>query len=94
MQVASAQAALDSAYSVLGLVDASIATVAREHECAVLTDDLDLYLWLLRDAFRRSAYTEVVQLAATITLPDKMTPAQQKMIEISRTKIAPNPLDN
>ena len=49
MGVSSAQAALDPAYPVLGLVDASIATVAREHECAVLTDDLDLYLWLQRD---------------------------------------------
>jgi rRNA-processing protein FCF1 len=29
-----------------GLVDAAIASAAEKHECAVLTDDLDLYLAL------------------------------------------------
>jgi predicted nucleic acid-binding protein len=47
--VSSAQAVLDRTYPVLGLVDASIAAVAREYKCAVLTDDLDLYLSLQRD---------------------------------------------
>ncbi len=47
--IPSAHAALDSSYPVLGLADASIVAVAREHQCAVLTDDLDLYLWLQRD---------------------------------------------
>lgn len=47
--IPSAQATLHPTYSALGLVDSSIATVAREHECVVLTDDLDLYLWLQRD---------------------------------------------
>ena len=63
--VSSAQAALDPTYHALGLVDASIATAAREHKCAVLTDDLDLYLWLERDGIpvvnfthlRRSRFT-------------------------------------
>jgi predicted nucleic acid-binding protein len=47
--ISSAKAALDSAYSSLGLVDAAIGAVAREHKCTVLTDDLDLYLRLQRD---------------------------------------------
>jgi predicted nucleic acid-binding protein len=34
-------------YPALGLVDAAIATVARENDCAVLTDDLDLYVALI-----------------------------------------------
>ncbi|MGH9609586.1 MAG: PIN domain-containing protein [Bryobacteraceae bacterium] len=48
-QIASAQAAEDPVYETLGLVDAAIAAVARENKCAVLTDDLDLYLILQRD---------------------------------------------
>jgi hypothetical protein len=36
-------------YEGLGLVDAAIAAVARDHNCAVLTDDLDLYLSLSRE---------------------------------------------
>jgi len=47
--MASAHAATSSHYERLGLVDAAIATLAREHECAVLTDDLDLYLALSHD---------------------------------------------
>jgi len=44
--MASIRAADAKEYQNLGLVDAAIATVARENECAVLTDDLDLYLAL------------------------------------------------
>lgn len=57
--VPSAQAALHQTYSALGLVDASIATVAREHECAVLTDDLDLYLCLQRDGISAFNFTHL-----------------------------------
>jgi rRNA-processing protein FCF1 len=49
VMISSAQAAQDPAYLTLGLVDAAISTVAREYRCAVLTDDLDLYLRLQRD---------------------------------------------
>lgn len=48
-EIASARAAEDPLYQNLGLVDAAIAVVAREHRCTVLTDDLDLYLMLERD---------------------------------------------
>jgi predicted nucleic acid-binding protein len=40
----SVRAANDSLYPRLGLADASIAAVAREEKCTVLTEDLDLYL--------------------------------------------------
>jgi predicted nucleic acid-binding protein len=46
VEVSSVRAAQDLAYPALGLVDAAIAATAREHGCAVLTDDLDLYLRL------------------------------------------------
>jgi predicted nucleic acid-binding protein len=45
----SQQAAGDQLYEPLGLTDAAIGAVARAHNCAVLTDDLDLYLRLSRD---------------------------------------------
>jgi hypothetical protein len=47
--VPSAEAVLDPTFTALGLADASIATVARGHKCAVLTDDFELYLRLQRD---------------------------------------------
>jgi hypothetical protein len=47
--VSSACAAEDPVYQQLGLTDAAIGVVARTHRCAVLTDDLDLYLRLSRD---------------------------------------------
>lgn len=59
VRVSSAQAALHRTYSALGLVDASIATVARERECAVLIDDLDLYLWLQRDGVSAFNFTHL-----------------------------------
>ena len=39
----------EPSYWTLGLVDAAIASVAREHSWPVLTDDLDLYLRLQDD---------------------------------------------
>ena len=47
-EMTSVRAAEALEYERLGLVDAAIATVARENKCAVLTDDLDLYLALLK----------------------------------------------
>jgi hypothetical protein len=44
--IASADAAEHTFYPSLGLVDAAIGSVARIHNCTVLTDDLDLYLLL------------------------------------------------
>lgn len=41
----------------------------------------------MRDAFRSGAYNQVVQLADTLTLPDKMTTVQRRMIEIARARI-------
>ena len=55
----SAQAAEDSLYEGLGLVDAAIAAVAREHRCTVLTDDLDLYLMLQRDKLEAVNFTHL-----------------------------------
>lgn len=49
LEMPSLQAARHRLYEPLGLVDAAIATVARNYNCAVLTDDLDLYLSLSRE---------------------------------------------
>ena len=48
IQVSSGLAAEEALYETLGLADAAIGAVARGHHCAVLTDDLDLYLQLGR----------------------------------------------
>lgn len=48
-EMPSARAADDRLFVRLGLVDAAISAVARAHGCAVLTDDLDLYLELCRN---------------------------------------------
>ena len=48
-EMPSRRAAEDGLYENRGLVDAAIGAVARAHKCAVLTDDLDLYLLLSRD---------------------------------------------
>jgi len=45
-EMPSARAAQSPSYADLGLVDAAIASIADEHKCTVLTDDLDLYLAL------------------------------------------------
>jgi hypothetical protein len=47
--IPSAKAAEHDVYPKLGITDAAIATVAREHDCTVLTDDLDLFIWLSRE---------------------------------------------
>jgi hypothetical protein len=41
----------------------------------------------MRDAFRVGAYDQVVELAGTLTLPDKMTDTQRRMVEIAKAKI-------
>jgi predicted nucleic acid-binding protein len=46
--LSSVRAAKDSLYLRLGLTDAAIAAAAIEHDCTVLTDDLDLYVSLSR----------------------------------------------
>ncbi len=46
-------------YERLGLVDAAIAVAAREQKCAVLTDDLDLYLALSRQGARVLNFTHL-----------------------------------
>jgi len=48
-EMPSARASDDLLYKSHGLVDAAIAAVARDYHCAVLTDDLDLYLSLMRE---------------------------------------------
>ena len=42
----SSRAASDSLFEDLGLADAAISTAARENNCGVLTDDMDLYVRL------------------------------------------------
>jgi predicted nucleic acid-binding protein len=58
-KITSAQATEDSLYEGLGLVDAAIAAVAREHKCTVLTDDLDLYLRLQHDKIEALNFTHL-----------------------------------
>lgn len=48
-EMPSTRAADDLLYQRHGLVDAAIAAVVRDYRCAVLTDDLDLYLSLMRE---------------------------------------------
>lgn len=40
----------------------------------------------MRDAFRLGAYSQVVELAGTLTLPEKMTAAQLRMVEVAKAK--------
>jgi hypothetical protein len=47
--VSSLEASGTSNYENLGLTDAAISVVAHEYKCEVLTDDLDLYLSLLKE---------------------------------------------
>jgi hypothetical protein len=58
-EIASTRAADEPVYPRLGLVDAAIAAVAREHKCTVLTDDLDLYLALQRDQIEVINFTHM-----------------------------------
>ncbi len=48
-EMPSYRAAQNPPYERLGLTDAAITAVAREHKCGVLTDELDLYLALSRE---------------------------------------------
>ena len=57
--MSSTRAAEDRLYQDLGLVDAAIGAVARAHNCAVLTDDLDLYLRLSHDNVSVFNFTHV-----------------------------------
>jgi predicted nucleic acid-binding protein len=65
-EMPSARATRDPVYRNLGLVDAAIAAVAREHHCTVLTDDLDLYLMLERDEVQVVYFTYLRRLALGI----------------------------
>lgn len=47
--ISSLEASQGSNYEDLGLADSAISIVARRYKCEVLTDDLDLYLSLLRE---------------------------------------------
>jgi hypothetical protein len=47
--VSSLKASGSSPYEDLGLADSAVSVIAREHQCEVLTDDLDLYLSLVRE---------------------------------------------
>ena len=58
-EMSSSRAAEDRLYQDLGLVDAAIGAVARTHNCAVLTDDLDLYLRLIQDNVNVFNFTHV-----------------------------------
>jgi hypothetical protein len=40
----------------------------------------------MRDSFRSGAYDQVVQLAGTLSLPDKMTTAQRRMVKIAKAR--------
>jgi rRNA-processing protein FCF1 len=62
-EMPSVRAAQSRPYEDLGLVDAAIAAVAREHKCAVLTDDLDLYLALSREGLPVQNFTYLRALA-------------------------------
>jgi len=44
-EASSATASVNALFLELGLTDAAIAEIALAHGCAVLTDDLPLYLW-------------------------------------------------
>jgi len=63
VEMPSMRAAEDPLYQRLGLVDGAIASVARAHNCAVLTDDLDLYLLLSRDNVAVLNFTHLRALA-------------------------------
>ncbi len=59
VQMRSKFATEDPFYWDLGLVDAAIGAVARTHGCAVLTDDLDLYLRLSHDKLKVVNFTHL-----------------------------------
>jgi rRNA-processing protein FCF1 len=58
-EIASVRATGAKEYPALGLVDAAIAIVARENDCAVLTDDLDLYVALINQGIPAFNFTHL-----------------------------------
>ncbi len=58
-EMPSARAARSNRYESHGLADAAIATIALEHKCAVLTDDLDLYIALAREGISAINFNHV-----------------------------------
>jgi predicted nucleic acid-binding protein len=58
-EMPSARASDDLLYQRHGLADAAIAAVARDYHCAVLTDDLDLYLSLIREQVEAFNFTHL-----------------------------------
>jgi len=58
-EMPSARAAQGATYRTLGLTDAAILAVARERKCAVLTDDLDLYLSLCAEGIDAFNFTHL-----------------------------------
>jgi hypothetical protein len=58
-EMPSVRAAQSPPYENLGLVDAAIAALTREYRCAVLTDDLDLYLALSREGMAVLNFTHL-----------------------------------
>jgi hypothetical protein len=76
--------------------DARLLLRASERERATIAErdgrdwqgyvgDLRTLEWM-RDSFRSGAYDQVVQLVGTLTLPDKMTTAQRRMVEIAKDR--------
>ncbi len=59
--VASSEAAGAAPYEDLGLADSAISIVARQTKCSVLTDDLGLYLSLLREDLPAVNFTHLRQ---------------------------------
>ncbi|MGA2114732.1 MAG: PIN domain-containing protein [Bryobacteraceae bacterium] len=57
VEMPSARAAEDRLHQDLGLTDAAIGSVARAHNCSVLTDDLALYLQLTHDGVNAHNFT-------------------------------------
>jgi hypothetical protein len=57
--VSSLKASGSSNYEDLGLADSAISIVAREQQCEVLTDDLDLYLSLKRERLRVEKFSHL-----------------------------------
>lgn len=58
-EMPSVRAAEDVLYPELGLVDAAIGAVARAHKCTVLTDDLDLYRFLIHQKVNAVHFTHL-----------------------------------
>jgi len=59
VEMPSIRAAESRPYPSLGLVDAAISEVARDLNCAVLTDDFDLYHSLIRDNVKALNFTHL-----------------------------------